>query len=694
MNIWPYTNFHEMNLDWILQAIKDMNEELRTFINVNTIKYADPIKWDITRQYEANTVVVDEAGAAYLSVKAVPSGISISRKEYWTEIGNFSTLWISFKSGITPYDVGASTTATDNYPVNTLVWVKDTLRIVTKAMMAGDKFTDSNSTLTSVNAELEKLRTRMTMAETNLAKEIADRKAADETLTNSVHQNENAIANEITARQEAVTAEANARIKADEALQNRLDNFSVTYTNALDTGIIANQPSSAESNTTILQKLLDNGTVVYFPAGTYYLSSAIYMRRPCGILGANMRSSTLYWPSGTDGIIYDLEYNKQWMYDKIYFTINLQNIALRGCGATLGAGRGLYIRNKTFVVDCNSDSTAYNNLKGDGYALECRNSPIQNIMISDWTTGIDSSYYIAYVSIANAFIDTCDLGIHALFSDSILANVVVTFCYNGILAESESNKWNNIALKMNGYRANYDTRHPQNNSIALHLYNEKHSSFTNIEVQESYANGVIIEHLSNNLVFSNITVDSNGFKQTASNDVGLQVMDNCTNIRGTIIALNKNTQKTQRLGLYVDETCKNILFSYTESEQKVSAWSIGGNTAKACSNDRLSNVISYAPENFTPSQRSVVWFDGRNLGISIHGYFTTTYASGSKFNIANVFGGIPYSALKYTTFAAVNTTNLSLLKMAVDNTDCTLVADSQIPSSSQVDVDIVIPIFV
>lgn len=276
MNIWPYTNFHEMNLDWILQAIKDMNEELRTFINVNTIKYANPIKWDIARQYEANTVVVDDAGTAYLSVKAVPSGISISRTEYWTEIGNFSRLWISFKSGITPYDTGASTTATDNYQVNTLVWVNDTLRIVTKAMTAGDKFTDSNSTLTSVNAELEKLRAHMTMAETNLAKEIADRKAADETLTTSVNQNANNIAAEITARQDAITKETNARIAADNALQEQIKAVSsTTFANVKDYGAVGN---GTADDTAAIKKAIASGLPLLFPDGTYSITNDITLQ--------------------------------------------------------------------------------------------------------------------------------------------------------------------------------------------------------------------------------------------------------------------------------------------------------------------------------------------------------------------------------------------------------------------------------
>lgn len=289
MNIWPYTNFHEMNLDWILQAIKDMNEKLRTFINVNTIKYADPLKWDITRQYEANTVVVDEAGTAYLSVKAVPSDISISRTEYWTEIGNFSKLWISFKTGITPYDVGASTTATADYPVNTLVWVKDTLRIVTKAMTAGDKFTNSNSTLTSVNAELEKLRTALNETKTRLESEINTRDAEDRRLAEKIDKNTTGIANEITAREEAITAEANARIAADRALQEKIAAVSsTTFANVKDYGAVGN---GTADDTAAIKKAIASGLPLLFPDGTYTITNDVTLQGAYFTYGAMVVAS-------------------------------------------------------------------------------------------------------------------------------------------------------------------------------------------------------------------------------------------------------------------------------------------------------------------------------------------------------------------------------------------------------------------
>ena len=86
-NDFPYTDFHELNLSWIIKKIIELNETVKNFVSLNTVKYADPIQWNITTQYEKNTVVVDpQTGTAYLSVQPVPSGVAISNTDYWTVI--------------------------------------------------------------------------------------------------------------------------------------------------------------------------------------------------------------------------------------------------------------------------------------------------------------------------------------------------------------------------------------------------------------------------------------------------------------------------------------------------------------------------------------------------------------------------------------------------------------------------------
>lgn len=183
----PYTNFHDLNLDWIIDTLNDFNARLTDFVSLATIKYADPIQWDITSQYEANTVVVDSAGNAYLSVQPVPSGVSLDRTEYWTKIGNFDELFANVKKAITPNDEGHSTTATAARAVDDLVWVNGALVRITRAMSAGDAYVQgSNCVTSSTNEVLHYLLTALNA-------EQQAREDADTQLQNNVTQLQNSV---------------------------------------------------------------------------------------------------------------------------------------------------------------------------------------------------------------------------------------------------------------------------------------------------------------------------------------------------------------------------------------------------------------------------------------------------------------------------------------------------------------------
>lgn len=205
----PYTNFHDLNLDWIIDTLNDFNDRLTNFVSLATIKYADPILWDITSQYEANTVVVDSQGNAYLSVQPVPSGVSLDRTEYWTKIGNFDELFANVKKAITPNDEGHSTTATAARAVDDLVWVNGALVRITRAMNAGDAYVlgsncVSSSTneilhylLTALNTEQQAREDGDNKLQTALEAEQQARKDADTQLKNSVADINTALPNKI-----------------------------------------------------------------------------------------------------------------------------------------------------------------------------------------------------------------------------------------------------------------------------------------------------------------------------------------------------------------------------------------------------------------------------------------------------------------------------------------------------------------
>ena len=87
INRFPYSDFHEMNLDWILKAIKELNAEIQDFEIANKITYQG--EWDISKQYPTYSIVVND-DQGYLSIKPVPANIQIDNEEYWVLVINFT----------------------------------------------------------------------------------------------------------------------------------------------------------------------------------------------------------------------------------------------------------------------------------------------------------------------------------------------------------------------------------------------------------------------------------------------------------------------------------------------------------------------------------------------------------------------------------------------------------------------------
>lgn len=301
----PYTNFHDLNLDWIMDELNEFNTELTNFVSLATIKYADPIQWDITSQYEANTVVVDSNGNAYLSVQPVPSGVSLDRTDFWTKIGNFDELWADVKKAITPNDEGHSPTATADRAVNDLVWVNGALVRVTRVMIAGDAYVPGSNCVSSstnevlhylINAFNEGLSAEKTArehADTQLQKAIDAEKTARE---NDVSQLQTDIDNETKARKDADTqlqtdidTEKTARESADNDLQNSIDQLQQDVKKVLDYANVKNYGAEGDGttdDTNAFSTAIASGKDLFIPDGEYIITGAINIGSPLMTNGA------------------------------------------------------------------------------------------------------------------------------------------------------------------------------------------------------------------------------------------------------------------------------------------------------------------------------------------------------------------------------------------------------------------------
>lgn len=259
------TDFHELNLDWIISDLRTLAETLENFISLNTIKYANPIQWNITTQYEANTVVIDaNDGTAYLSVKPVPTGVALTNTDYWTPI--FTLNLLSANQNITLRDDGSNVLATFASDTDDwLIWNSTLYKVsqpiaINEAYVAGYNLTRYSVELflkdavDAINLKIGELDDLDTTDKTNIVAAINEINGNVGNLNDLITTNKNSI------------VEAINEVKEDAASIKK-----VIFVADLD-GIIFNDNSAATkaSNATIIEDALianGQGTLLYFNNG-------------------------------------------------------------------------------------------------------------------------------------------------------------------------------------------------------------------------------------------------------------------------------------------------------------------------------------------------------------------------------------------------------------------------------------------
>ena len=204
LNQFPYSDFHEMNLDWILKEVKGISNEMKSFIASNEVTYEGI--WNIIHQYEKNDIVLDQVrGYLMISVQSVPAGIDILNTDYWMPVSPFR---IDIEFNNTSYNAIANKTVTDKFDAVDNAIDATNAELSLKTSQLSESLNSESVTRASNDNELSE---RIYNNTDNIANEILNREAADNSLSARIVTTASELASEVLERK-AEDATLKARI--------------------------------------------------------------------------------------------------------------------------------------------------------------------------------------------------------------------------------------------------------------------------------------------------------------------------------------------------------------------------------------------------------------------------------------------------------------------------------------------------
>lgn len=333
---------YQYNLGWLIEELMSFKQDLATAIDLKTIKYADPIQWDITTQYPANTVVVDpKSGTAYMSKVPVPAGVELKNTNYWVVVFNYQEIYNKIMDGVAFNDRDQDY-ATKDLLVNDLVWYAGDLYRVTRAIPTGSKYIPGTNLIkTSIESLLARYYGRDRTAQVNndtvnvsgdytlIAGDIAETstnrtvkvtkdREVDVDGSDSVHVdgastiNIGGIRTEVYAgdKTEGVTGtytgkfgsasfETSAPSWKVKFPDKTVDIAKIGAANIRDYGAVGD---GIHDDTNAIQRCIDSNRGIYIPVGTYIITNTITLPSNTTVIGAGLNSVIKAAPNNFDMI--------------------------------------------------------------------------------------------------------------------------------------------------------------------------------------------------------------------------------------------------------------------------------------------------------------------------------------------------------------------------------------------------------
>lgn len=364
---YNFTDFHELNLDWLILKMIELNEIVENFVSLNAIKYADPIQWSIDRQYEKNTVVVDPStGTAYISVQPVPLGVALTSPDYWTVI--FDLNFAQANNNITLRDDGNNTLSTFTSVIGDwIIWNGTLYKVILDIGLSQAYLPGYNIERYTVELFIRDYITELT----NTIGSLNDLTTIDKSnLVNAI--------NEIVGNVTSVTNTANAT-----ALKlNNLDIINVKDYGAVGDGV--NDDTQAIKDAITAAQASLTCKLVFFPSGIYKITDTITIDyvgdkklSSVSIVGAGQYNTQILCDGDFDAIVYEGDETVP-NYDGYLYGFHVRDLYIH-YASNDSTKTGLTIR-YAGVVSVENVRIRY--FKTGVYLSECGNSVFNHIGIS------------------------------------------------------------------------------------------------------------------------------------------------------------------------------------------------------------------------------------------------------------------------------------------------------------------------
>ena len=239
---FPHSRNYDGDLGFIIKKIIELSESYDKFFKYNTIHFADPIEWNITTQYAPFTIVFDTAnGSSYISKQPVPAGITLDNVDFWSFVGPLIVdgeartgieRILHFVTNI--YEAGPTATAlrqVGDYIINAgQLWK------VILTVNVGETYTSGyNVQPTTIENMIHEI-VQADIPDTDyVLSTISPNPIANKTVAtkfNQVDSNINQLSNkvdtntaDIESANDSISDEINARISADNLINDRIDNL-------------------------------------------------------------------------------------------------------------------------------------------------------------------------------------------------------------------------------------------------------------------------------------------------------------------------------------------------------------------------------------------------------------------------------------------------------------------------------------